>query len=210
MISSASSFQRRQSRSVSITLAPTNPHWTFASTKFRRTSGELYRRNRELPVQVDTTLEFPSSSSMLWCGGLLDPMLAASSSLTPASSSVVVVHLWPKASTPLRSSCRFLSILPFSLQFRGRSNLIPFAFSFSTCNCSSRPVQPPPANSRRRFASLPLVSTSLRSPRSPPSVPQLSRALGCPDLPPIGSARSHLSSCTSVPCAKVEEDKVIL
>jgi hypothetical protein len=32
----ASSFQRRQPRSVSITLAPTNPPRTFASTKFRR------------------------------------------------------------------------------------------------------------------------------------------------------------------------------
>jgi hypothetical protein len=37
MISSASSFQRRQPHPVSITLAPGNPRRTFASTKFRRT-----------------------------------------------------------------------------------------------------------------------------------------------------------------------------
>jgi hypothetical protein len=37
MISSASSFQRRQPHPVSITLAPRNPRRTFASTKFRRT-----------------------------------------------------------------------------------------------------------------------------------------------------------------------------
>jgi hypothetical protein len=37
MISSASSFQRRQPHPVSITLAPGNPRRTFAFTKFRRT-----------------------------------------------------------------------------------------------------------------------------------------------------------------------------
>jgi hypothetical protein len=58
--------------------------------------------------------------------------------------------------------------------------------------------------------SLPPESTSLRSPRSPPSIPQLSRALGCPGLPSIEIASSRLSSCTSAPRAKVEEDKVIL
>jgi hypothetical protein len=68
MISLASSFQRCQPRSFSITLTPTNPRRTFASTKFRRTSGELFWRNHALPVQMDTTLEFPSSSSTPWWG----------------------------------------------------------------------------------------------------------------------------------------------
>jgi hypothetical protein len=89
MISSASSFQRRQSRSVSITLAPTNPHRTFACIKFRRTSGELFRWNRTLPVQMDTTLEFPLSSFTPWWGRSresdVDSVVSASSSPTPST-----------------------------------------------------------------------------------------------------------------------------
>jgi hypothetical protein len=49
---------------------------------------------------MDTTLEFPSSSSTPWCGGLLDSDVGCvifpnsdDSSATPASSSVAVVHL---------------------------------------------------------------------------------------------------------------------
>jgi hypothetical protein len=49
---------------------------------------------------MDTTLEFPSSSSMPWCGGLLDSDVGCvifpnsdDSSTTPASSSIAVVHL---------------------------------------------------------------------------------------------------------------------
>jgi hypothetical protein len=42
------------------------------------------------------------------------------SSPTPASSSVAIVHLWPKVSTPSRSSRHFLSVLLFNLQYRGR------------------------------------------------------------------------------------------
>jgi hypothetical protein len=89
---------------------------------------------------MDTTLEFPSSSSTPWCGGLRESDVnsvifpnSGDSSATPASSSVAVVHLWPKVSTPSRSSRRFLSVLPFNLQFRSRSHLIPFVFSFSAC-----------------------------------------------------------------------------
>jgi hypothetical protein len=137
MISLASSFQRRQPRSVSISLAPTKPRRTFASTKFRRTSHELFRRNRALPVQKDTTPEFPSPSSTSWFGGLLDSDVSyvifpnsGDSSPTPASPAHAVVHLWPKVSTPSHLSRRFLSILPFNLQFRGRSHLIHFDFSY--------------------------------------------------------------------------------
>jgi hypothetical protein len=111
MISLASSFQRRQPRFVSITLALINHRRTFTSNKFRRTSGEHFRRNRALPVQMGTTLEFPSLSSTPWCGGLLDYDVgcvifpnSGDSSATPTSSSVVVVHLWPKVSTPSHSS----------------------------------------------------------------------------------------------------------
>jgi hypothetical protein len=50
--------------------------------------------------KMDTTLEFPSSSSTPWCGGLLDSDVSyvifpnsVDSSATPASSSVAVVHL---------------------------------------------------------------------------------------------------------------------
>jgi hypothetical protein len=135
MISLASSFQCRQPRSISITLAPTNPRRTFAYTKFRWafpvklcTSGangqhpgvslvELYivmGRSRESDI---ASVIFPNSGE---------------SSATPASSSVTVVHLWPKVSTPSRSSRRFLSIFPFNLQFCGRSHLIPLPSLFST------------------------------------------------------------------------------
>jgi hypothetical protein len=138
MISLASSFQRRQHCSVSITLAPTNPRRTFASTKFRRTSGELFRRNRALPVQMDTSLELPSSSSTPWCGGLLDSDVgwvifpnSGNSSATPASSSVAVVHLWPKVSTPSRSPRRSRSVLPFPCTFGGCPHRISISLPFS-------------------------------------------------------------------------------
>jgi hypothetical protein len=66
------------------------------------------------------------------------------SSATPASSSVAVIHLWPKVSTLSRSSRRILSVLPFNLQFCGRSHLIPFAFSFSACTVRAEGRRPPP------------------------------------------------------------------
>jgi hypothetical protein len=122
---------------------------------------------------MDTTLEFPSSSSMSWCGGLhesdVDSVIfpnSGDSSATPASSSVAVVHLWPKVSTPSRSSCRFLSILPFNLQFCGCSHLTPFALSFYACTVGAglhgRPP-PPPSEFSRSPSPPPPVSTSLRS-----------------------------------------------
>jgi hypothetical protein len=55
------------------------------------------------------------------------------SSATPASSFVTVVHLWPKVSTPSRSSRQFLSVLPFNLQFRGHPRLIPLALHPLPC-----------------------------------------------------------------------------
>jgi hypothetical protein len=200
-ISLASSFQHCQPRSVSITLAPSNP---------RRTSGELFRRNRALPVQMNTTLEFPSSSSMPWCGGLresdVDSVIfpnSGDSSATPASFSVAVVHLWPKVSTPSRSSRRFLSALPFNLQFRGRSHLILFAFSLSACTVRITCHRPAPsAGIRPPPWSPPPVSTPARSPRPPLSV----QSLGRPQMPgaPVPS-RAPLF----VPEPKVEEDKVV-
>jgi hypothetical protein len=39
---------------------------------FDELSSELFRRNRGLLVQMDTTMEFISSSSTSWCGELLD------------------------------------------------------------------------------------------------------------------------------------------
>jgi hypothetical protein len=99
MISLASSFQRHQPRYVSITLAPTNPRRTLHLLKFRRTSGELFRWNRALPVQMDTTMEFPSSSSTPWCARSRESGVdcvvfpnSGDSSATPASSSVAIVH----------------------------------------------------------------------------------------------------------------------
>jgi hypothetical protein len=54
------------------------------------------------------------------------------SSATLTSSSIVVVHLWPKLSTPSRSPRRFLSILSFPCAFGCHSHLIP-VFFFSLC-----------------------------------------------------------------------------
>jgi hypothetical protein len=97
---------------------------------------------------MDTTLELPSSSSTPWCGGLLDSAVgcvifpnSGDSSATPVSSSVAVVHLWPKVSTPSRSPCRFLSVLPFPCAFGGHSHLIPIFF-FSICSIPVN-LQPP-------------------------------------------------------------------
>jgi hypothetical protein len=67
-----------------------------------------------------------------------NPTSPPSSSPTLASSSVAVVHLWPKVSTPSRSSRRFLSVLLFSCTFRGRFHLIPFTLPFSVYTVSSR------------------------------------------------------------------------
>jgi hypothetical protein len=55
----------------------------------------------------------------------------ASSSPTPASSSVAVVHLWPKVSTPSRSSRRFLSVLPFPCMFGCHPHQIPISLPLS-------------------------------------------------------------------------------
>jgi hypothetical protein len=100
------------------------PPWSFPRRALRR--DVLSHANPTSP---------PSSSST-----------PASSSPTPASSSVAVVHLRPKVSTLSRSSRRFLSVLPFNLQFCGRSHLIPFIFSFSVR--SVRAEGPPSANHR--------------------------------------------------------------
>jgi hypothetical protein len=96
-------------------------------------------------VRTNTTRKFLSSSSTPWCGGSLDSDVdsvvfpnSGDSSPTPASSSVAVVHLWPKVSTPSCSSRRFLSVLPFPCTFRGRFHLIPFALPFSVYTVSSR------------------------------------------------------------------------
>jgi hypothetical protein len=124
---------------------------------------------------MDTTLEFPSSSSTPQCGGLLDSDVgcvifpnSGDSSATPLSSSVVVVHLWLKVSTLSRSSRRFLFVLPFNLQFRGRSHLIPFAFSFSACTVQAEarrlPTTVPATLIRPPPSSPPPVSISPRSP----------------------------------------------
>jgi hypothetical protein len=123
-----------------------------------------------------------SSSSTSWCGGLRESDVNSvifpnfgDSSATPVSSSVAIVHPWPKVSTPSRSSRRFLSVLPFNLQFRGRSHLIPFAFSFSACTIGAGlngRLPPSPSEFSRSPSPPPPVRTSLRSPRSPLSVPQ--------------------------------------
>jgi hypothetical protein len=123
-------------------------------------------------VQVDTTVGFPRRALRRDVLSHADPTSPPSSSPTPASSSptlaissVAVVHLWPKVSTPSRSSRRFFSGLPFNLQFRGRSHLIPFAFSLSACTIritGRRP--PPPAGIRPPPWSPPPVSTPTRSP----------------------------------------------
>jgi hypothetical protein len=126
----ASSFQRRQPHPVSITLAPTNSRRTFASTKFLRTSGELFRRNRALPVQMDTTQEFPSSSSTPWCAQSRESDVA--SVIFPNSGELFRRHRypWPKVSTPSRSSRRFLSLLPFPCTFGGRPHRISISLPF--------------------------------------------------------------------------------
>jgi hypothetical protein len=78
-------------------------------------------------------MEFISSNSTSWCGGLLETNIdyvilpnsgeffpnAGDSSPTPASPSLAIIPPWPKVSTPSRSSRHFLSVLPFYLQFRG-------------------------------------------------------------------------------------------
>jgi hypothetical protein len=137
-------------------------------------------------VQMDTTPEFPSPSSTSWCGGLLDSDVdcvifpnSGDSSPTPVSPSHAVVHLWPKVSTPSRSSRRFLSVLPFNLQFRGRSHLIPFDFSFSAYTvraeaCRRRPLSlPPPAasahpNAGEHLYEIPFTSSLRFVPHSDP------------------------------------------
>jgi hypothetical protein len=82
---------------------------------------------------------------MLWCGRSRESGVdcvvfpnSGDSSATPASSSVAIVHLWPKVSPPSRLSRRFLSVLPFNLQFRGCSHLIPFALISSALYYSSQ------------------------------------------------------------------------
>jgi hypothetical protein len=121
-------------------------------------SGEL----RELPASFSgETVHFRCMWTPTWsfpCRDLRHDVLShanptsppssspsrASSSPTPASSSIVVVHLWPKVSTPSRSCRRFLSVLPFNLQFHGCSHLIPFAFFL----CLYRWSRPPWPNRR--------------------------------------------------------------
>jgi hypothetical protein len=154
-------------------------------------------------LQMDTTLEFPSLSSTPWCGGLLDSDVgcvifpnSGDSSATPESSSVVVVHLWPKVSTPSHSSRRFLSVLQFNLQFRGCSHLIPFAFSFSACTVrvEGRHVpaavhatfdcgHPPPSAAGEYLPAIPLFSSLRFVPQTPrPPSPLATRAAGVLEL----------------------------
>jgi hypothetical protein len=136
------------------------------------------------------------------------------SSATPASSSVAVVHLWPKVSTPSRSSRRFLFVLPFNLQFRGRSHLILFALLFLCLYCLSRSL--PSADHRRCrpwFRTPPPIPTPVStSPLPPPSVLCLTRTPRPPSSPATRApgALELLTSCTSVPGRMEVEDKVVL
>jgi hypothetical protein len=81
------------------------PPWSFPRRALRR--DVLSQANPTSP---------PSSS-----------LTPASSSPTPASSSVAVIHLWPKVSTPSRSSRRFLSVLPFPCTFGCHPHQIPIS-----------------------------------------------------------------------------------
>jgi hypothetical protein len=66
----------------------------------------------------------------------------ASSSPTPASSSVAVVRLWPKVSTPSRSSHRFLSVLLFPCTFGVvPTESLPFFLSLSLFCVYSQPTR---------------------------------------------------------------------
>jgi hypothetical protein len=139
---------------------------------------------------MDTTLEFASSSSTSWCGGLLDSDVgciifpnSGDSSATPASSSVAVVHLWPKVSTESLSSHRFLSVLPFNLQFCGRSHLIPLPYLSQHVLFEPKvhrlPTTIPTAPGSGHLRPSPTsVSTCTRSPSPPLSVPCLGWTLG--------------------------------
>jgi hypothetical protein len=106
----------------------------------------------------------------------------ASSSPTPASSSIAVVHLWPKVSTPSRSSRRFLSVLLFNLQFRGHSHLILLAFSLCACTvriavrlCHCRPwirLLPLVSNAGEDLYKTPFTSFFRSLPRLNPRSPE--------------------------------------
>jgi hypothetical protein len=216
MISSASSFQRRQPRSVSMTLAPTNPHRTFASTKFQRTSGdeevmrirrrlrwlprlrrllrnsgELFRRRRSSLVEGEHIIAFVSPFPFRF---VVPVHVLRSSPLNPHPSS----SLWSICS---RSRHGHLDTSFFSPDCNIKSpgkDVIARRFVMRNRVQGTQPVtgdapeelhprrperRPPPsfAKSGHLCSSLPLGSTSLRSPRSPLSVPWLSRAPSRPE-----------------------------
>jgi hypothetical protein len=129
-----SSFQRSEPYPVSITLALTNGHRTFASTKIQRTfrrpfpaktSGanghhpgvplfELYAVMCSI-TQIQRRLRRLSPTPVI-------------SSLTPTSSSVTTAHFWPKVSIPSRLPHRSRSVLPFPCTFGGRPIKSPSLF----------------------------------------------------------------------------------
>jgi hypothetical protein len=116
------------------------------------------------------------------------------SSATPLSSSVAVVHLWPKVSTPSRSSRRFLPVLPFNLQFRGHSHLILFAFSFFSCTVRAEGRRPPPPVEIRPPPPVPTVGEHTSEIPSAFSFCSEPRPSPWPPPPPAtGTARS---TCT--------------
>jgi hypothetical protein len=119
------------------------------------------------------------------------------SSATPASSSIAVVHLWPKVSTPSRSPRRSRSVLPFPCTFGGRPHRISISHRFSVLlqspwpSCSPPSLPPPsPAISAtpcRRWGSpriplhlLPQFCTFAPRPSPRPPPPTVTRTTGAP------------------------------
>jgi hypothetical protein len=138
---------------------------------------------------MDTTLEFPSSSSTPWCGGLresdVDYVIFPNSGELLSNSG----ELFPRRLSSLAEgehTIAFVSSIPFCFDIQSTvswsfpSN--PLCLLFLCLHHWSRPPcrSPPPADSRLLQPSLPLVSTHMRSPSPPLSVPHFTRASSCP------------------------------
>jgi hypothetical protein len=157
MISLASSFQRCQLHSVSITLAPMNPRRTFASNKFRRTFrwafpakswtwGANEHHHRVYLVELSALVLW---IAQFWCrlrhlpqrqwrfSNSGEPFCRCCSSLAKGGHTMAFVSSFP-----------FHFVVQSTFSWSSPSNLCYPLFLCTTASCARRPSQGPPTISK--------------------------------------------------------------
>jgi hypothetical protein len=212
MISSASSFQRRQPHPVSITLAPGNPRRTFAFTKFRRTF------RRAFPAKPCTSsanghryeVYFVELNDVMWWIARFRCRLRHLPQLRRVTPATPLQLRWALPSPSFLTSRRWahhrvglVDLVPFfhsraCLEVVPIESLSPFLSLFCYSHHDRGAVRRVPAaipaasDCGHLLHSLPQVRISTNSPSSSPSVLHLVRSPRPPPPPATRTPRAPL------------------